>query len=213
MNAPARFSGQREILEDKFFPFSDICVTLLQLSEFIEPFAEGGWECSHSIRSAILLRYWCPDFCSTFFWSIEKIFSIGQKKNRQKIWKMKNFEKLENVQWKISNLKNRFLRFEIFHWTFSSFSKFFIFQIFWRFFFWPIENIFSIDQKKVEQKSGHQYRSKIALRIEWEHSQPPSANGSINSESCSKVTQISEKGKNLSSRISLWPLNLAGAFI
>ena len=36
-------------------------------------------------------------------------------------------------------------------------------------FFWSIEkNIFW----KSGKKSGHQYRSKISLRIEWEHSQP-----------------------------------------
>ena len=50
MNPPARFSGQREILWDKFVPFLDIGVTLLQLSEFIEPFAEAE---SAPIRSAV----------------------------------------------------------------------------------------------------------------------------------------------------------------
>ena len=64
-----------------------------------------GWECSHSIRSEMLLRYWCPDFSK----------KIDRSKKVGKTWKTKN--------------------------------------------------------RKLK-KSGHQYRSKISLRIEWEHSQP-----------------------------------------
>ena len=40
-----------------------------------------GWECSHSIRSEILLRYWCPEFYNLlkkiFFRSIKK--KVGKK--------------------------------------------------------------------------------------------------------------------------------------
>ena len=64
---------------------------------------------------------------------------------------MKNFDFL-----KISgkNRKNR--KF--------SFSK--IFELF----FWIDRKKYFL--KKLKKKSGHQYRSKISLRIEWEHSQP-----------------------------------------
>ena len=53
-----------------------------------------GWECSHSIRSEILLRYWCPDF---FFNSSKKSFFRSIKKKVWKFskkWKFSKFSKL-----------------------------------------------------------------------------------------------------------------------
>ena len=37
-----------------------------------------GWECSHSIRSEILNRYWYPDFFR-FFWLIFQILTFGSQ--------------------------------------------------------------------------------------------------------------------------------------
>ena len=45
-----------------------------------------GWECSHSIRSEILLRYWCPDFFNFF----KKYFFDRSKKKFEK-----HFEKVK----------------------------------------------------------------------------------------------------------------------
>ena len=123
----------------------------------------------------------------------KNIFDRPKKKFSKKSekWKISKNSKMFNEKSQISKIDFWDLRFFIEH--FRVFRNFSFFRFFGEFFFWPIENIFSIDQKKVEQKSGHQYRSKIALRIEWEHSQPLKY-GSINSESCSKVTPISKKG-------------------
>ena len=121
-------------------------------SELYFRVVSGGWECSHSIRSAILLRYWCPDFFST---SSTTKKSINQKKSSKKI----KFFKFSKNQ-KFSKKKLRF-------WIFR-FLRFFDFSICSNF-FWSIEKIFF---EEVEKKSEHQYRSKISLRIEWEHSQP-----------------------------------------
>ena len=51
----------------------------------------------------------------------------------------------------------------VFLYIFVFFEIFVFFRL-----FWLIEKIFF---EEVEKKSGHQYRSKISLRIEWEHSQ------------------------------------------
>ena len=89
-----------------------------------------GWECSHSIRSEILLRYWCPDIFSQLF----QIYIFDQEKAEKKTKTSKIFDFSDFFQKKLIDRKKYFL-------------------------------------KKLE-KSGHQYRSKISLRIEWEHSQP-----------------------------------------
>ena len=119
-----------------------------------------GWECPHSIRSEILLRYWCPDFFST---SSKIFFRSIKKKSSKKKWNFSNFQKIENFQrknlWFFENLKISI--FEI--------SKNFYFQIFSTFCFRSIEKIFF---EEVEKKSGHQCRMEISLRIEWDHSQP-----------------------------------------
>ena len=55
-----------------------------------------GWECSHSIRSEILLRNRCPDFFQLFQKyfreknpkNILKVFGSIEKKTFEKSWKM-----------------------------------------------------------------------------------------------------------------------------
>ena len=71
-------------VEDKFTPFSDIGVTLLQLSEFIEPFSEAE---SAPIRSAVKF-YFDIDvriFVQLFFDRSKKYFRSAKKKILQKI--------------------------------------------------------------------------------------------------------------------------------
>ena len=87
-----------------------------------------GWECSHSIRSDILLRYWCPDFFLNFF----KKYLFDRPK---KSWKSRNFSK------KILTL---FL---------GNFRFFEILKIFGFFttFFWSTEKIFF---EEVEKNPG-----------------------------------------------------------
>ena len=69
---------------EKFTPFLDIGVTLLQLSEFIEPLSEAE---SAPIRSAVQF-YFDIDvriFVQLFFDRSKKYFRSAKKKNRQKI--------------------------------------------------------------------------------------------------------------------------------
>ena len=66
-------------VEDKFTPFLDIGVTLLQLSEFIEPFSEAE---SAPIRSAV--KFYFDIDVRIFFQLLQKIFfrSIKKKLNK-----------------------------------------------------------------------------------------------------------------------------------
>ena len=70
---------------------------------------------------------------------------------------------------------------DFFRWNFSIFWNFGNFQFFRWLFFW-------IDRKnnfwKSKKKSGHQYRSKNSLRIEWEHSQPLQTTPDVFSRPC-----------------------------
>ena len=89
-----------------------------------------GWECSHSIRSEILLRYWCPDFFPTFSKKIgrskktffERFFSskfsnlkyrknqnLKKKSEKSKIRKIsKNRKSQKSWKEKISTTKSTF---------------------------------------------------------------------------------------------------------
>jgi len=119
----------------------------------LEWFSEAG---SARIRSAVKF-YFDIDVRIFFPFVFKKIFSIDKKNHRKKmnIFKFTRF-------WNF-----RFLRF----WNFD-FSDFFNFcrelSIFQKI-------VCSFEKKyfleKVGKKSGHQYRSKISMRIEWEHSQ------------------------------------------
>ena len=115
-----------------------------------------GWECSHSIRSEILFRSWCSDFFSTF---PKNIFSTIWKKSEKILVE----EKSEKIWSKKMNRKKMDRK--------KCISKIYFFRFFFEYFFF-----FSDRRKiflgKVEKKSEHQYRNKISLRIECEHSQP-----------------------------------------
>ena len=98
-----------------------------------------GWDRSHSIRSEILLRYWCPDF----FQLLQKIFFFDRSKKKfgnfqkfSKKWKFsfffknfsRDFQKVENFQRKslLFSLKIfDFLRIFNFFENFRLFSNFF----------------------------------------------------------------------------------------
>ena len=93
-------------------------------------------------------------FMSGFFSPLQKhIFRSIQKRLKiGNFQKSKNFK--ENHDFFLENF--RFLKILFFFSVFRLFSK----KMIDRSIFWKVE------------KSGHQYRSKISLRIEWEHSQP-----------------------------------------
>ena len=135
----------REIL-GKFYLFLHL------RSELCSRVVFRGWDCSHSIRSENLLRYWCPDFFST---SSKNIFSIDPKKKFGNFRKSENFRDFRDFQ-KSRKFPKKSLLFSLK--IFENFRTFFLID---RNFFFG----------EVEKKYGHQYRSKISLRIEWEHSQ------------------------------------------
>ena len=107
-----------------------------------------GWECSHSIRSEILLRYWCPDFFQLlqkiFFRSIQKkVWTFSKKSEIFRFFR--DFQKVEIFK------ENR----TFFLWTFSIFlfflkiSNFFEnFRLFSNFFLIDRKNIFLKKLKK-----------------------------------------------------------------
>ena len=77
--------------------------------------------------------------------------------------KISKFQKIENFQRKNSD-------FEILKFSIFEILKIFDFSDFFQLFFFDRSKKYFFEE--VEKKSGHQYRSKISLRIEWEHSQP-----------------------------------------
>ena len=94
-------------------------------------------------------QYW-TNLMSGFFKNISRSIKKSSRNENSKISKIEKFQKVKIWFLKIFG----FLRF----WKFSVFPDF----------FGSIENIF---EKVGLEKSGHQYRSKISLRIEREHSQ------------------------------------------
>ena len=133
-----------------------------------EWFAEAE---SVAIRSAV--KFYFDIDVQIFFQLLQKIFfrSIQKKKfeNFRKKWKFSIFRFFPRDFQKKSKFSKKIATF--FLWRFSIFWKFWKFSLFRKFsifFCWSIgKNIFW----KSWKKSGHQYRSKISLRIEWEHSQ------------------------------------------
>ena len=92
-----------------------------------------------------------------------------QKKLKNKIWKIENFQNLKNR--KIENLEHfQHQDFRFFDFSIFEILKIFRFSDFFSTFFLIDRKIFFWESW--EKKSGHQCRSKISLRIEWEHSQP-----------------------------------------
>ena len=107
----------------------------------------------------IYVRFFSQLFFKNIFWSIEK---NNFWKKRKLIWSEKKSAE-KNVRPKNIFWSNFFLAWiyscEIFGFFSFHFSKFFIF---WKYYF----------PEKINKKSESQGRSKISLRIEWEHSQP-----------------------------------------
>ena len=139
------FSPLSVKLDQKFTTFPDFSEGCQKCT--LEWFSEAG---SAPIRSA--MKFYFDIDVRIFFNFFKKIFfSIDQKKIGK--------------SWKFSK------KSKIFKEKKSRFSTFWKFENFWLFstFFWSIEKIFFWRSWK---KSGHQYRSKISLRIEWEYSQP-----------------------------------------
>ena len=116
------------------------------------------WDCSHSIRSENLSRSWCPDFFFNFSkkYFFDRSIFFWKKFGRKKIdEQFQNFEK--PIQKMFDPKKFRYRKILI--------RKFLIQKSFFsddRLFFW----------KSCKKKTGHQDRSKISPRIDWEHSQP-----------------------------------------
>ena len=104
-----------------------------------------GWECSHSIRSEILLRYWCPDFFST---SSKKYFFDRSKIFFEHFRKSENFRDFFEIFKKVEIFKeNRyFFSFKIF--DFLKILKIFTFSKIFELFFWSIEKRYFLKKLK-----------------------------------------------------------------
>ena len=71
----------------------------------------GGWDCSHSIRSEILLRSWCPDFFFNFF---KKYFFDRSKKKVRKFskkWKKSIFSIFPEIFKKVEKIQRKSILF------------------------------------------------------------------------------------------------------
>ena len=114
-----------------------------------------GWECFHSIREQIFRRPWCSKKNSTFPKNIFRPIQrwghdfFGEISNLKEF--LEGFRCVTNIitQWK--PLKRNSLKFEI------SPKK-------------SCSHLW-IDRKNIFWKSWKIFRSRISLRIEWEHSQ------------------------------------------
>ena len=85
-----------------------------------------GWECSHSIRSEILLRYWCPDFFQLrqkYFFDRSKIFFEHFRKSEN----FRDFFEIFSRFSKKSKFSKKISTFCL--WKFSIFENFENFQI------------------------------------------------------------------------------------